>query len=80
MSECTPEGQIARRAASLHEEGIRQYHALAVRELVLILHGIEHNIVQKLEDGPVDALLNARSTVLLHQSPDLLLSPLLGLW
>lgn len=73
-----PEGQVARRAAPFHEECIGQDHALSVAKFVLILHRIEHDIVEQLEDGPVDALLHSSSAVLLHERPDLLQTRCLG--
>ena len=72
-------GQIPRGGPSLHQIGVGKDGAVLVRPLVLVLHREDGDVVQKVEDHPVHALLNAGALPLRKELSYILQASLLGL-
>jgi len=73
-----PVGEVLRRRALLHQVGVREDDPVPVRPLPLVLHREDGYVFEKLEDRPVEALLNPGPACRLEDGPDLLQACLLG--
>jgi len=73
-----PVGEVLRRRALLHQVGVREDDPVSVRPLPLVLHREDGYVFEKVEDRPVEALLDPRTAGRLEDPPDLLQARLLG--